>query len=185
MVLKTAEYLRGAAYAAAFATSLSVYTAHAEPASTHHTAPATKAEVPANSTPAQASAEEVDAVKAIIWEKEKAIYAGRAQGDVGYYIDNTSPNFLAWTSGTKIPFRVDKLKASRETMKGRDQELITNELLDFSLSGDTAIIYYRNHRSRLPDGTIVDQTYDNIHVWQRTNGDWKVLASMSRKAEGL
>lgn len=134
---------------------------------------------------AATSEAEVEAVKALIWAKEKAIYAGRAKGDVGYYIANASPHYLAWTSGTKAPFGVATLAAGAAGMKSRDKEIITNELVDFSLSGDTAIIYYRNHRKRLPDGTPVDQTYDNIHVWQKTGGEWKVLASMSRHQEEL
>ncbi len=138
-----------------------------------------------SSTAASPASDDTEAVKALIWAKEKAIYAGRARGDVSYYIANASPRFLAWTSGTEVPFRADVLEAGAASMKARDKEVITSELMDFSLSGDTAIIYYRNHRKRLPDGTAVDQYYDNIHVWQKTNGDWKVLASMSRHKEDL
>jgi hypothetical protein len=115
-----------------------------------------------------------------IWAKEMAIYEGRSRGMVDFYIANASPNFLAWTAGTPAPFRIDKLRAGKPAMVGKDQEIIKTSFRDFSLSGDTAIIYYVNHRTRLPDGTAVDQTYDNIHVWQKTDGDWKVLASMSR-----
>jgi hypothetical protein len=116
----------------------------------------------------------------IIWAKEMAIYEGRSHGMVDFYIANASPNFLAWTAGTPTPFRLDKLRAGRAAMVGHNQEIIKTTFRDFSLSGDTAIIYYQNHRSRMPDGTVVDQTYDNIHVWQKTDGNWKVLASMSR-----
>lgn len=130
-----------------------------------------------------APADGADAVRDALWQKEIAIYEGRSRGDLSYYVDNASPAFLAWTSGTKAPFRKDALEAGMATMKGRGQEVITNHFLDFSLSGDTAILYYRNHRTRLPDGTAVDQAYDNIHVWQWTDGVWKVLASMSRHAE--
>jgi hypothetical protein len=35
----------------------------------------------------------------------------------------------------------------------------------------------------MPDGTPADQTFDNIHVWIKEGGDWKVLASMSRLVE--
>ena len=116
-----------------------------------------------------------------IWAKELAIYEGRSRGSVRYYLANASPHFLAWTAGTPAPFRLDKLRSGGVTMRGKNQEVITTTFRDFSLSGDTAIIYYQNHRTRLPDGTPVDQTYDNIHVWQRDHGDWKVLASMSRQ----
>lgn len=116
----------------------------------------------------------------IIWAKELAIYEGRSKGMVDFYIENASPNFLAWTAGTPKPFGLETLRAGKQAMMGRDKEVIETTFKDFSLSGDTAIIYYQNHRTRMPDGTAVDQTYDNIHVWQKTDGDWKVLASMSR-----
>lgn len=115
-----------------------------------------------------------------IWAKEMAIYEGRSRGAIDFYLNNASPNFLAWTAGTPAPFRIDKLRASGATMRGHDQEIIKTTFRDFSLSGDTAVIYYQNHRTRLADGTAVDQTYDNIHVWQLDHGEWKVLASMSR-----
>lgn len=116
-----------------------------------------------------------------IWAKEMAIYEGRSRGALDFYLKNASANFLAWTAGTPKPFRLDRLREGKATMRGRDKEIIKTSFRDFSLSGDTAIIYYQNHRTRLPDGTAVDQTYDNIHVWQKEGGDWKVLASMSRQ----
>jgi Domain of unknown function (DUF4440) len=118
--------------------------------------------------------------KQAIWAKEMAIYEGRSRGMIDFYLANASPNFLAWTAGTSAPFRIDALRAGQAAMRGRAQEIIKTSFRDFSLSGDTAIIYYQNHRTRLPDGTAVDQIYDNIHVWQKTDGEWKVLASMSR-----
>ena len=123
---------------------------------------------------------EVTKAKDEIWAKELAIYAGRAKGDVTYYYNNTSADFLAWTYGTPKPFRNDNLAKARTTMKGQDKEKIDTAFRDFSLHGDTAIIYYVNHRTMLPNGTPVDQTFDNIHVWVRDGNDWKVLASMSR-----
>lgn len=138
---------------------------------------------PAAKTVEPSAADGEKAVLDTIWAKEMAIYEGRAEGDLTYYLDNASPRFLAWVSGTKVPFRKETLAASGREMKGRGEEVITTELMDFSLSGDTAIIYYRNHRTKLPDGTEVEQFYDNIHVWQRTDGVWMVLASMSRHAE--
>lgn len=127
-----------------------------------------------------ASPDETARARTAIWAKEMAIYRGRSRGSVDFYLANASPNFLAWTAGTPAPFRLDKLRASGAAMRGRNGEVIKTTFRDFSLSGDTAIIFYQNHRTRLADGTSVDQTYDNIHVWQRDGGDWKVLASMSR-----
>jgi hypothetical protein len=133
----------------------------------------------ANAALAQ-SANEVSKARDEIWAKEKAIYAGRAKGDTSYYYENSSVDFLAWVYGTPKPFRRDSLAASRATMRTQDKEQLTNEFKDFSLHGDTAIIYYVNHRTMKPDGTPVDQYFDNIHVWVREGGTWKVLASMSR-----
>ena len=130
------------------------------------------------------SAGDVAKAKDQIWAKELAIYAGRAKGDVTYYFENASPDYLAWTYGTPEPFRRDSLGRSRATMAGQDKEKIATVFKDFSLHGDTAIIYYVNHRTVLPNGTPVDQTFDNIHVWVRDGADWKVLASMSRLGPG-
>jgi len=126
------------------------------------------------------SADEVTKTRDQIWAKELAIYAGRAKGDTSYYYENSSVDYLAWVYGTPKPFRRDSLAASRATMRNQDKEKITTEFKDFSLHGDTAIIYYVNHRTMKPDGTAVDQFFDNIHVWVLEGGTWKVLASMSR-----
>lgn len=120
--------------------------------------------------------------RAAIWAKEMAIYQGRSRGNVDFYVANASRNFLAWTAGASAPFRLDKLRRDGAAMRGKSGEVIETTFRDFSLSGDTAIVFYQNHRTRLADGTPVDQTYDNIHVWQKDGGDWKVLASMSRPA---
>jgi len=126
---------------------------------------------------------DVEAVKAEIWKKELAIFAGRGRGDTSYYLENASPDFLAWTSGTKKPFDIKILAESGKRFAGKDKEVTALTMTGFSLSGDTAISYFKNHRTRSPDGRTVDQTYDNIHVWQKTDGEWKVLASVSRLAE--
>lgn len=126
------------------------------------------------------TAEEIAKAREQIWAKELAIYAGRAKGDVGYYYDNAAPDYLAWTYGAPKPFRIDNLARARTTMRSQDKEKIETSFSDFTLHGDTAVIYYVNHRTVMPNGTPVDQTFDNIHVWVRDGADWKVLASMSR-----
>ena len=123
--------------------------------------------------------EEITKIKDQIWAKELLIYAGRAKGDVSYYRNNASPDFLAWTYGTPKPFRIDNFDRKGQPPM-QDKEKIENVFKDFSLHGDTAIIYYVNHRTMMSDGTPVDQSFDNIHVWTRDGKDWKVLASMSR-----
>ena len=67
------------------------------------------------------------------------------------------------------------------------------KLLDFGLAkdirqrpGETSPLFragtphYTAPERLRPDGTPVDQFFDNIHVWVREGGTWKVLASMSR-----
>jgi hypothetical protein len=58
----------------------------------------------------------------IIWAKEMAIYEGRSKGMIDFYLANASPNFLAWTAGTPIPFRADKLRAGQAKLRGNDKE---------------------------------------------------------------
>src|SRR3546814_6248675 len=60
-----------------------------------------------------APADGADAVRDALWQKEIAIYEGRSRGDLSYYVANASPAFLAWTSGTKHPFRKDALEAGK------------------------------------------------------------------------
>lgn len=117
-----------------------------------------------------------------IWAKELNIYAGRAKGSVEYYANNASKDYLAWTYGTPKPFRRDQLGGGGGAKMAANEKISTT-FKDFSLHGDTAIIYYVNHRTVKPDGTPVDQTFDNIHVWVKEDGTWKVLASMSRLQE--
>ena len=51
---------------------------------------------------------------------------------------------------------------------------------DFTLSGNTGIIYYSTHRTRLPGGEAVDQSFDIVHVWVREAGRWKLLGALGR-----
>ncbi|MBL8631185.1 MAG: nuclear transport factor 2 family protein [Rhodospirillaceae bacterium] len=115
-----------------------------------------------------------------IWAKEQKIYADRANGGLAYYIVNTSPNYIGWPPNSAKPLAQTGLKNDSKAMAGKTQEKLTMELMDFTLSGDTAIIYYLNHRTARPDGTAVDEKFENIHVWTRENGDWKLMGGMAR-----
>ncbi|MSO73163.1 MAG: nuclear transport factor 2 family protein [Rhodospirillaceae bacterium] len=128
------------------------------------------------------TADEVAKAKDEIWAKEKAIYAQRQTGG-DYYFNNSAQGYLAWVYGAPKPFRRENLRPKGPPRAVPTKEAIANEFSDFSLQGDTAIIYYVNHRTMLADGTPVDQLFDNIHVWVREGGDWKVIASMSRLRE--
>jgi len=85
---------------------------------------------------------------------------------------------LGWTYGSAKPFR--KPNGPPTPLTTPTKEVITPEFTDFSLEGNTAILYYTNHRTMLRDGTPVDQYFANIHVFIRDGSDWKLLASMSR-----
>jgi hypothetical protein len=119
--------------------------------------------------------------KAIIWAKEKAIYAHRAEGDMGYYVANASPAYMSWPPITALPERLNVTAANANiTLKSGNKEKIENKLVDFTLDGDTALIYYINHRTARGDGTPVDETFSNIHVWVKRKGEWLLLGGMAR-----
>ncbi|NBC38163.1 DUF4440 domain-containing protein [Novosphingobium sp. FSY-8] len=121
-------------------------------------------------------------VQAEIWAKEQAIYAARGAGNLDAYIANVATDYAAWPPYATAPTGVAELRAANATMKG--QELLEMTFTALALNGDTAVIYYQTHRTRMPDGTAVDQRYDVIHVWVREGGAWKVLGGMARPRKG-
>lgn len=126
-----------------------------------------------------AAAPTPDPAESVIWSGEHAIYAGRAAGSVQPYLDQTSPNFLAWPAGmSRLVDRTGLAGEARSVAGGH--EVIHSELTGFARDGDTAVVYYVNHRTVRPDGTHVDERYANIHVWIRRSGKWLVLGGMSR-----
>ena len=126
------------------------------------------------------TADEKTKIRDAIWVKEQAIYVNRAQGDLEYYVQNTSPNYVGWPPSAAKPLPLTGLKADAKRMVGQNKEKLTMEFTDFALSGNTAVIYYANKRSVKPDGTPVDETFENIHVWTREGADWKLVGAMSR-----
>jgi len=118
--------------------------------------------------------------KAEIWEKEQAIYAARGQGDLQYYVDNASEHYLGWPPGWQKPSGIDQLRAGVEQMRGIDQEELTLEFGDIAFSGNTAVIYYRTHRTRMPGGEPVDQHFEITHIWAFESGEWRLLGAMGR-----
>jgi hypothetical protein len=115
-----------------------------------------------------------------IWAKEQAIYQGRAQGQLNYYVENASPHYVGWPPASAKPLALEGLKGDSRRMVGFNKEKLSMELMDFTLHGDTAVIYYLNHRTMRPDGTAVDEKFENIHVWVRDGADWKIVGAMSR-----
>jgi ketosteroid isomerase-like protein len=134
-------------------------------------------------SPARADADK-DAAQTAIWAKEQAIYAGRARGDLTPYMTSAAPEYLGWPPYSPKPYGVQGIQSNEKSWAGLSQEKLTMEFKDFTLHGDTALIYYLNHRTALPDGTPVDQKWEIIHVWVRDHGQWTILGGMQR-AGGL
>ena len=124
------------------------------------------------------------AVRDEIWAKEQAIYQARSKGDLSYYLANASAGYKGWPPYLAEPGGVPYLKDMTTDMVGQDQEELTMELADFALSGDTAVIYYHTHRTRMPNGDQADQRYAICHVWTREAGVWKLIGAMGREKPG-
>ena len=115
-----------------------------------------------------------------IWSREQAIFQGRSRGDLGVYVGFTAGDYMGWPPGSPNPLGVQQLREGAEQMRGKDREEIAMEFGDITFSGNTAVIYYSTHKTRLPDGTPVDQTADIAHVWIREHGEWRLLGALGR-----
>ena len=115
-----------------------------------------------------------------IWSREQAIFSGRSRGDLEVYVGFTAKDYLGWPPGWPNPLGVEQLRQGAEQMRGLDQEELAMELRDITFSGNTAVIYYSTHKTRMPDGTPVDQTADIAHVWVREDGEWELLSALGR-----
>jgi hypothetical protein len=125
--------------------------------------------------------QEYAAARDEVWAKEQAIYKARSNGDLSYYLANASANYKGWPPYLPEPGGVPYLKDMTTDMVGQDQEELTMELAEFALSGDTGVIYYHTHRTRMPNGDPVDQRYAICHVWTRENEVWKLIGAMGRE----
>ena len=131
-------------------------------------------------SPTVPTADEKEAAKAVIWEKEQAIYAGRGQGDLTAYLANTATDYLAWSPIQKEPAGRNSLKETNKEFAGQNQEKLAMTIRGFAMNGDTAVIYYSTHRTVRKDGTPANDHFDVTHTWVRENGEWKVFAGMAR-----
>jgi ketosteroid isomerase-like protein len=118
-----------------------------------------------------------------IWALEKAIYAGRASGDMTAYVQHTATGYLSWPPTSVLPMGQAKLEAGAAAMHKTSKELLDMQFVDFSLHGDTAVIYYKTHRTRRADGTVVDDHFQTTHTWVREGGQWRVFAGMARQVD--
>ena len=121
-------------------------------------------------------------VRDAIWAKELTIYRERGNGNFNYYIQNTLPDYLGWPPTVGKPQRSDGLANTRARLARDSKEVLSMELVDFALHGDNAVIYYKTHRTRRPDGSATNEVFENIHVWLRDGADWKLFGAMSRAA---
>lgn len=127
-----------------------------------------------------------DAIEALIWEREMAIFEGRSAGDISNYLNATSDFYLGWPPGFAEPLPLGDFKAGADLAKGLRGEVTDVTRMGFTLNGNTALTYFLTHRTRLgeafaePDARDVDQWYENIHVWTLENGEWRLIGGMAR-----
>lgn len=126
----------------------------------------------------------VAAARAEIWAKELAIYADRGNGQLDFYVANASPRYLGWPPTAAEPIPLAGVRRDSNAMRGKTHEQIKTSFKGFTLSGDTAVIYYANHRTMKADGTPVDQLFENIHVWTQEDGRWKLIGGLARQTRG-
>jgi hypothetical protein len=127
-------------------------------------------------TPTEAALEE-------IWAMEAKIYAGRASGTMQPYVDAVSRNMLSFPFGTANPVDYAGFVESAKRFKG-DKENNRVYLKGFYLTGgNTAVIFYRAHRTVRPEGTVVDEYWDTTHIYAREDGRWRLMSSINRASD--
>ncbi len=121
-----------------------------------------------------------EAVKQAIWPKELAIYEGRSCGDLSLYLASTATNYVAWPPFNEVPKGNEGLRATGAAMAGKTKERLEMTFLDLALNGNTAVVYYKTHRTMRADGTPADEHFEVTHTWVMQDGTWKVLGGMAR-----
>ncbi|MCC6171341.1 MAG: nuclear transport factor 2 family protein [Gammaproteobacteria bacterium] len=140
-----------------------------------HFAPTDGPAVPADAATARALDE--------IWAIEARIYAGRARGTMQPYVDAVSRNMLSFPFGVANPLDYAAFAASAQRFSG-DRERNRVFLKGFYLTGgNTAVIFYRSHRTVRPDGAPVDEYWDTTHIYAREADGWKLMSSINRAAD--
>jgi hypothetical protein len=114
-----------------------------------------------------------------LWVKEQAIYAARGRGDAQVYYDGTSAAYLGWPPQVAAPIGREQLKPANPSVLGGHEKL-EMKFVSLTLSGDSALIYYKTHMTMHGDGSPADQHYEVIHAWVREGGHWRLLGGMAR-----
>ncbi|MEM6682895.1 MAG: hypothetical protein AAF607_11720 [Pseudomonadota bacterium] len=126
------------------------------------------------------------AIEAEIWAKEAAIFEGRSRGDLSNYLSVTSKNYLGWPPVMAQPLPLDTFRQQSVDASALEGEEITFVQNGFTMNGNTAATYFTSHRTRLgkgfaePGARVVDQYYENIHVWTLEEGEWRLISGMAR-----
>lgn len=115
-----------------------------------------------------------------LWQLELDIYKARGSGDLHVYASHVNENLLVWPPWSAAPMRSADLRRQAERFDDTHQEILALTLVAFSVDGDTAMLCYRTHRSRLPDGQPCDEHFHVVHVWLRRGGRWTLLGGMAR-----
>jgi hypothetical protein len=121
-----------------------------------------------------------------IWSQELAILEGRERGDLSPYLNAIAPDYLGWPPVMAEPLAHNQFKADSVNQAALKGEIIAGKLRGFTVNGDTALCYFSTHRTMLGEGfaqgdaRIVDQHYENVHVWVRREGEWKLFGGMAR-----
>ena len=125
--------------------------------------------------------ESVDVDAAAVWALEQAIYEHRASGDTRYYSDISSKRYLGWPAPAEKPVPYETIRGFATGGEFQSGEVINLISDGITVDGDTAISFYTTHRTVRPGGQRVDERYENIHVYVRRDGDWRLLGAMSRR----
>ncbi|MCU0761007.1 MAG: hypothetical protein MUF07_17655 [Steroidobacteraceae bacterium] len=118
-----------------------------------------------------------------IWALEAKIYAGRARGTMQPYVEAASRDMLSFPFGVANPVDYASFVESARRFSG-DQERNRVFLKGFYLTGgNTAVIFYRAHRTVRPDGKQVDEYWDTTHIYARESSGWKLVSSVNRASD--
>lgn len=115
-----------------------------------------------------------------IWAKELKIFENRAAGSMEFYLSIVAENFMAWPAWAGAPVEfADMVKKFRESETFEKGEKIIATMKGIAIDGDTAQVFFQTHRTQLPGGEQANERFNNIHVWVRRAGDWRLFSNMS------
>ena len=136
---------------------------------------------------AQTAAPDAASAEATIFGIEQAILTGRGKGDLSPYLNAIGPKYLGWPPTMAEPLSMEGFKRDAVNESALNGETTTMEKHGFTMANGTALAYFSTHRTMLgvgfadKDGNrIVDQRYENIHVWSWDGTRWTLVGGMAR-----